>query len=150
MSGDAKLPMIVRRSAIPDKKVRPAFKRPDSGIKISTIVEATAYVMGVSEHDIRSAWRARRIVRARHIAGFVARSITRYSLPQIGKALGNRDHSTIVNSVWRVNGNRLEFEPYLTQVMALLGFALDHEMHAIPIPPEVGENDKLYTAKQAA
>lgn len=48
--------------------------------------------------------RERRVARPRQVAMYLARNVTGYSLPQIGLWYGNRDHTTVMHAVKRVEG----------------------------------------------
>ena len=67
---------------------------------IARIVENTRLC---SFDDIRSSSRASGTVRARYIAAHVMRSTTSRTVEQIGAALGNRDHSSIVHGLNQID-----------------------------------------------
>jgi chromosomal replication initiation ATPase DnaA len=56
---------------------------------------------GISFADLTSHKRDASLVRARHEAMWRLRQNTRLSYPQIGKILGDRDHSTIIHGIRR-------------------------------------------------
>ena len=62
----------------------------------------------VSEHfaikvsDMFSARRARQIARPRQIAMYLAKNLTAMSYPEIGRRFGNRDHTTIMHAVRKI------------------------------------------------
>ena len=62
----------------------------------------------VSEHynirltDMSSARRARAVARPRQVAMYLAKQLTSRSLPEIGRKVGNRDHTTVIHAVQRV------------------------------------------------
>ena len=70
-----------------------AAKEPPS---IKRVLEATATYYQLSLDDLLSRRRTQKIARARQIAMYLAREETQASLPQIGEALGGRNHSTIL------------------------------------------------------
>lgn len=53
----------------------------------------------VSRVDFASSRRARKIVRPRQIAFYLARSLTGYTLPEIGRRFGNKDHTTVLHGI---------------------------------------------------
>ena len=59
------------------------------------IAEASA----VTERDICSARKDRAAVEARWIAMWITRQVTRFSYPDIGRAFGDRDHTTVMHAV---------------------------------------------------
>ncbi|TPQ53059.1 hypothetical protein C2U72_00090 [Prosthecomicrobium hirschii] len=72
-------------------------------VTVATIVECVSEVTGIPVADILSHNTAREIVRARHVALWLSKQRTDYTLPRIGRSLGGRDHSTVLNAVARVD-----------------------------------------------
>lgn len=56
----------------------------------------------VSLANLRSACRIAKFVRPRHVAMYLARELTTRSFPQIGKALGDRDHTSVLHGSRRI------------------------------------------------
>lgn len=83
------------------------------------ILEAVVTVTGVSSLCIKSPRRYVRIVRARMILIYLARSMTSKSFPQIGKFL-NRDHTTALHGFKKVDESRDRYEPELSRVISHL------------------------------
>lgn len=73
-------------------------KRP----KIEDIQRVTSQHFNVSRQDLVSARRTRVIVRPRQIAMYLAKTLTPRSLPEIGRRFGNRDHTTVLHAVRKV------------------------------------------------
>lgn len=69
---------------------------------ISKIIRAVAWFYNISPVDIISARREAKIVRPRQIAAYFAKALTPYSLPEIGRRIGGRDHTTILHSCRRI------------------------------------------------
>ena len=63
---------------------------------------------GISRAELVGSTRAATPVRARQVAIFLTRELTDLSLPQIGRLYGGRDHSTVLNSVRRVEAGVAE------------------------------------------
>lgn len=61
------------------------------------IISTVANHFNLLESDLTGPSRSRQIVRARHIAMFLLREETSLSLPQIGRMLGGRDHTTVIH-----------------------------------------------------
>ena len=59
----------------------------------------------ITPEDLISPSRRREITVPRQIAIYLTREMTTMSLPQIGQAFGNRDHSTILHSCSLVSSN---------------------------------------------
>lgn len=71
-------------------------------IKVADIVRAVAAHYRVREADILSQRRTRSIVRPRQVAMFLARELTPRSLPEIGRLIGGRDHTTVLHGVSKI------------------------------------------------
>jgi len=62
----------------------------------------------VAEHyslrmsDILSPRRARQVARPRQVAMYLCKALTQYSLPEIGRKFGGRDHTTIIHGVRKI------------------------------------------------
>ena len=76
-----------------------AFKPATSRIVLDVVCEAT----GISVATLKGDQRVVPIVRPRQIACWIMRKETTLSLPQIGVAMGGRDHTTIMNAIKRVD-----------------------------------------------
>jgi chromosomal replication initiator protein len=63
---------------------------------VAQVLEATATYHQLSLDDLLSKRRTKDVVRARQIAMYLAREETDASYPQIGSALGGRNHSTVL------------------------------------------------------
>jgi len=81
-------------------------------LTIQHIQEEVASRFNVKCQDIESSSRKKEITQARHIAIFLAREMTDQSFPSIGRAFGDRDHSTIMHSYMKVK-SMLEETPLL-------------------------------------
>ena len=71
---------------------------------IRSIVAATAAHFGVPVIDLMSQRRHKSVVRPRQIAMYLARVITPRSLPDIGRNMGGRDHTTILHAFHKITG----------------------------------------------
>jgi len=67
-------------------------------VDVQQVVHATAQHYGVTVEELLGKRRTKAITLARHVAMFVARVLTDASLPQIGLALGGRDHTTVMHA----------------------------------------------------
>jgi chromosomal replication initiator protein len=66
---------------------------------VAVIIHTVASVCGVTALDVRSDRRQARVVLARHTGMWLARNYTPLSYPAIGRAFGDRDHSTVMYAV---------------------------------------------------
>jgi chromosomal replication initiator protein len=66
------------------------------------IQQQVAERFGISRAELVGSSRAATPLRARQVAIYLTREMTDLSLPQIGRLYGGRDHSTVLNSLRRV------------------------------------------------
>ena len=78
----------------------PATIKSISKIRPLLLLVSTEY--NVSIELIKGKQRSRRVVIPRHTVMWLASELTRMSLPQIGRAIGNRDHTTVINAIKNV------------------------------------------------
>lgn len=71
-------------------------------ISADSILYETANYFEIPADDIIGRSRTREIVNARHVAMYLTRELTDFSLPEIGKRFGNRDHSTVKHAYDRI------------------------------------------------
>jgi chromosomal replication initiator protein len=69
---------------------------------VEEIQQRVAEAFGISRAELIGSSRAATPLRARQVAIFLTRESTDLSLPQIGRLYGGRDHSTVLNSLRRV------------------------------------------------
>ncbi len=69
------------------------------------IIEVIAEHFNISPSDIYSINKSRNIAYPRQIAMYLCRKLTELSLADIGKLMGNRDHSTILHGIDKVEKN---------------------------------------------
>jgi len=77
----------------------PSDRRP---ITITDIINAVTGYYDVRPVDLQSKRRSRHIARPRQICMYLARSLTRHSLEEIGGHLGGRDHSTVLHACQKI------------------------------------------------
>jgi hypothetical protein len=85
-----------------DLTSKQALKPADSTIVLRIVVEH----FGITKRDLISERRTAEIVKPRMIACWLMRNFTTMSLPTIGKKLGRRDHTTVLNAVRKINALR--------------------------------------------
>ncbi|MDC7788004.1 helix-turn-helix domain-containing protein [Rhodoplanes sp. TEM] len=73
----------------------------DGTVSIRMILRAVGLAWGIPGHVIRSARRTADVAAPRHAVCLLAREMTQLSFPAIGRLLGNRDHSTIIQAAQR-------------------------------------------------
>ncbi len=75
-------------------------------VTIDEIQKAVSAHFEVKQLDLVSERRAVSIARPRQIAMYLAKRLTTRSLPEIGRKFGNRDHSTVIHAVRRIEDLR--------------------------------------------
>ncbi|MGN5375987.1 chromosomal replication initiator protein DnaA [Sphingomonas hankookensis] len=75
---------------------------PAKRVTIDDIQRAVSAHFEVKQLDLISARRAQVIARPRQVAMYLAKRLTTRSLPEIGRKFGNRDHSTVIHAVRRI------------------------------------------------
>jgi chromosomal replication initiator protein len=68
-------------------------------VSLDDVMGTVARHYGVKVTDIKSSRKTREVTHPRQVAMYLARKLTRASFPEIGKAFGNKDHSTVVKGV---------------------------------------------------
>lgn len=91
------------------------------------IIRIVCDYRNVTADDLKSGDRRREIVTPRFEVYWLAHRLTPLSLPQIGRALGGRDHTTVLNGVHRVENAMSEGGTYaaeMAELIALVELAL--------------------------
>ncbi len=88
---------------------------------VEEIQQRVAEGFGISRAELVGTSRAATPLRARQVAIFLTRDLTDLSLPQIGRLYGGRDHSTVLNSLRRVEANLGEDPDLAEKVRELRG-----------------------------
>lgn len=73
-------------------------------VTVRAIIAATGRHFGIPPSEIVGQRRCGPIVRARQIAAYITYELTRQSMPWVGRQFGNRDHTTILHAIRRVQG----------------------------------------------
>ena len=83
------------------------------------MLRVTATYHQLSLDDLLSKRRTKVVVRARQIAMYLAREETDASLPQIGAALGGRNHSTVLYGYQKI-AKSVETDPSLREEVSAI------------------------------
>jgi len=92
-------------------------------VSLDEIQKQTAQHYGLRMQDFLSSRRARAVARPRQLAMYLAKALTTCSLPEIGRAFGGRDHTTVAHAVRTVE-NLLATDAALADSCAALKRAL--------------------------
>ena len=74
----------------------------DRRVTIEQIQKRVAEHFNIKLAEMSSARRARTVARPRQVAMYLAKQLTQRSLPEIGRKFGNRDHTTVMHAVRRI------------------------------------------------
>jgi chromosomal replication initiator protein len=72
---------------------------------LSEIVDATAREFDVDRGELLARTRRPPVAQARQVAMFLARELTDHSLPEIGRGIGGRNHTTVLHAVNSVSAS---------------------------------------------
>ena len=86
---------------------------------VSAIVKRVAAAFGVSEKELLSKSRLRRVMVPRQVAMYLAREVARLSLPRIGAFFG-RDHTTVLHSCQKTESDMAADATFNGRVRQLL------------------------------
>lgn len=83
-------------------------------VTVDEIQKTVAAYFSILPADINSKRRTQSVVRPRHIAMYLAKTMTTRSLPDIGRRFGGRDHSTVIHAVTKIT-SQLGSDPLLAE-----------------------------------
>ena len=102
-------------------EVIPRTPRSATATSVEEIQQRVAERFGISRAELIGSSRAATPLRARQVAIYLTREMTDLSLPQIGRLYGGRDHSTVLNSLRRLEASLAEDEELAQRVGELRG-----------------------------
>ena len=97
MKGEALTPALVRHVL---RRLQ-ADEAPDAR-SINEILEATAQEFGVELGELKGKSRRRPVAKARHVAMYLAQELTQHTPGEIGRAVGERDRTTVNHAVKQI------------------------------------------------
>lgn len=114
--------------------------RPRGPLTMAAILGVVANLSTISERVMKSARRTHAVVNARHVAVFLACEMTSASLPQIGRFMGGRDHTTIMHARRRIAEIMAGNDPQHDYVRELVERARAEIKRGWPEPAEDDES----------
>ncbi|MDR2268243.1 MAG: chromosomal replication initiator protein DnaA [Holosporaceae bacterium] len=93
-------------------------------VTIDEIQKKVAAHYSVKLADMSSSRRSRQISLPRQVAMFLAKKLTRHSLPEIGKNFGDRDHTTVLHAIKKI-GELTTTDSSLAEDIRLLSHVLE-------------------------
>ena len=88
-------------------------------LTIENIQKATSEYYNIQQNDLLSTRRTRSVVRPRQMAMLLSKELTNRSLPEIGKAFGRRDHTTVIHACKTIKKLK-ESDPNINQAYKAL------------------------------
>jgi hypothetical protein len=82
--------------------------------RIEDIIRAVCKHFSVTRIDLLSARRTRRITGPRQVGYYLAKKLTKHSLPEIARRFGNRDHTSALHGIRKIE----ELRPINSQIDA--------------------------------
>ncbi len=82
------------------------LRQADRKVTVDEIQQRVAAHYNIKLAEMSSPRRARSVARPRQVAMYLAKQLTTLSLPQIGKRFGNRDHTTVMHAVRKIEEPR--------------------------------------------
>lgn len=93
----------------------------DTHITRELIIDRVASYYNIEPHELCGHTRSLRFCRPRHVATYLIRKLLGLSLVESGYAIGQRDHTTAMNAIKRVQGmlrTDAEFQSQLDYLIA--------------------------------
>ena len=81
---------------------------PAGATTVDLVVDIVAQRLDVTRADIVGPGRSAQATRARHVAMWLARRVAAASTNEIGRAIGGRDHTTVLAAIARINALALD------------------------------------------
>ena len=92
---------------------------PENKVTMDVIQTEVCKFFKISKNEMLSSRRSRYLVRPRQTAIYLAKSLTSKSLPEIGRAFANRDHTTVIHAIKKVEDlmhNDKKFEQEVQEI----------------------------------
>jgi chromosomal replication initiator protein len=96
-------------------------------LSVDQITEAVAQFYNLETKDLLGRQRSKDIVAARQMAMYLAREETNASLPQIGRALGGRDHTTVLHGYQKIRAQVEEDDRLRREMLAIKELLYNHQ-----------------------
>jgi hypothetical protein len=109
----------------------PRPRQPDYQITVADVLEAVCRAFNMKRIDLMSARRTANIVLPRQVVMYLAKTLTPFSLPHIGRRLGGKDHTTVLHAVRKIEKRR-----QTDTVLNCKLLALELELNPPPVPAD--------------
>lgn len=88
-------------------------------ISVDTIIKETCNYYTLTKGDLFGKSRKSDIIHARHVAMYLCQTLTDTSYPAIGRAFGNKDHTTVMHAVGKIKKKMSEDRDLYSQIERL-------------------------------
>jgi len=92
----------------------------DRTMSLEQIIKLVSDNFNIKVSDIKSKRRTRNLVEPRQIAMYICHRVAGASLPEVGKAFGGKDHTTVLHACRQVDGRRKNDIKYDTMLDSLV------------------------------
>ena len=92
---------------------------PAQAVSFQDVLEGVSRYYSVSVLDILGQSRVREVLTPRHIAMYIGKKHLRMSFVRLGESFGNRDHTTVMHAVEKIEGKLSEDPQLLREVRTL-------------------------------
>jgi chromosomal replication initiator protein len=89
--------------SLAERAIRDLIRQTAPVVKLSDIESSVAIFFGLTPADLHTSRKSRTIALARGIAMYLARKHTEMSYPEIGRFMGNKNHSTVILAARRIS-----------------------------------------------
>jgi hypothetical protein len=111
---------------------------PPQRVTVDLIINVVCRQYQVRKMDMLSERRTKDLVVPRHIAMYLASRLTKNSLPEIGRRIGGRDHSTVLHAQRKISAIVLENRMFALQLESLAQGILSGDIDNDAEPAFVG------------
>ncbi|TEU16579.1 MAG: chromosomal replication initiator protein DnaA, partial [Anaerolineales bacterium] len=108
-------------------KALQGFGPAPGSLSVDQIIEDVAQFYNLETKDLLGRRRTKDIVTARQVAMYLAREETNASLPQIGRALGGRDHTTVLHGYAKIRAQVEEDDRLRREMLAIKELLYNHQ-----------------------
>ncbi|MDE5617805.1 MAG: chromosomal replication initiator protein DnaA [Ureaplasma sp.] len=96
------------------------YNKKITALRPSTIIDVVAKIYNIKSSDIIENSRKKNIATARHICMYIMREYGKFQLKDIGYAIGNRDHTTVLNGVEKIKSIILEDKEFNSLINSII------------------------------
>ncbi len=102
--------------AMAQQVLKDLLQKQDRRITIDAIQKAVAEKFSIKPAQLKEKSNRKQIVLPRQVAMFLVKELTQASLPEIGRAFGGKHHTTVIHSINKIEGQRVN-DPDLNKLV---------------------------------